>query len=389
MLANSGDVFYIVSLITALYRLSESAFVTAALPFTITIAQFLAGFAAPLVIDRWPLKRVLVYSQAGKTMLLACLAAFLFAWENPQLMFVFTFVFIISFLDGWANPAKGALLPRLVEEKEWMKANAFTSMLDQVVQLGGWAFGGILCVLIGDDGLLVATCLLYVISTAVMGFIQETRLPASGETAKKQNMRSSLQEGWRLIWEYRALRYLTLLMFLGAAANVVWIAAILYVYVEQQLGVSQTWWGFINTCFFLGLITGGAAGMKWTAWIEKRKSRMLIFFTAGLSIVTLLFGLTTMPIIALALSFAYGFGEELQQIVTVTMIQKNVPAEQLPKVYAAQGSLIGLVFGCSSLLAGSVAEAWDIRSLFIGASLILLFGVFTIWRKQKRLLDQK
>ena len=46
-----------------------------------------------------------------------------------------------SLLDGWAAPASHAMLPRLVDAAELTKANSFVAIVDQLIQLGGWAVG--------------------------------------------------------------------------------------------------------------------------------------------------------------------------------------------------------------------------------------------------------
>ncbi|MFS0784330.1 MFS transporter [Bacillus sp. 1P06AnD] len=388
-MANAGDIFYIVSLIASIYQMTESTFVTAFIPFTVTISQFISGFVAPLVIDRASLKNILVYSQLGKTILLVALMAYTTLESGGQsiLIVVFLIVAFIAFLDGWANPAKGALVPRLVSQEEWMKANGFMSVIDQIVQLGGWPAGSLLVAWVGPPPLLSITCAMYALATAAMALIQEG---ANMDQPKgKKGAADSLKEGWSIIWKHRPIRYLTIISCMESMANVVWIAAILYVYVDEQLGVSEAWWGFINTSFFAGLLIGGFIAMKSSGFIEKNMSVIFISFGIGISIVTLLFGFTTIPYAALGFSFAFGICNEIQQIIVTTTLQKKTDSGQLPKIYAAQGALFGLMFGISSLLAGFLADIVSVRFLFAGASAILLIVAMVAWNQKKSLFNRK
>jgi hypothetical protein len=88
-------------------------------------------------------------------------------FNNYTLCFIFhvrpnhlyyLFVFPISFLDGWANPASGALLPILVPDDKLTKANSLLSTLSQCVQLGGWAVGGIFSSFPPFDWFILAIC---------------------------------------------------------------------------------------------------------------------------------------------------------------------------------------------------------------------------------------
>jgi MFS family permease len=117
-LANLGDVFYIVGLMTFLYGLTESAMYMALVPFVSTVSRFLSALIAPLVLEWMGLKRSLVISQTCKTLLLLgffCLT--FYSLDSACVPIVFLVVVVISFLDGWATPARGALVPLLVPEK--------------------------------------------------------------------------------------------------------------------------------------------------------------------------------------------------------------------------------------------------------------------------------
>ena len=73
LFANLGDVFYIVGLISILYHASESVFWLALLPFVNMTGRMISSSFAPLLFNRYKLKTVLVFSQAGKTILLVLL----------------------------------------------------------------------------------------------------------------------------------------------------------------------------------------------------------------------------------------------------------------------------------------------------------------------------
>ena len=210
-LADSGDVIYIVGLISVLYKVTGSAFYMSVIPFTITVARFISGLVTPILIDKYPLGTLLIRSQAGKTVLLLFLGGYnFFGLFLFSIWPIFILVFAISFLEGWAFPASKALIPRLVSNEELVKANSFLSILNQFVQLGGWACGGILAAVLHGENLVWLTFILYVLSTLVLSCIPDTTevIDKKKVTLEKEaiSILNSIKEGWTFIWKSPILR---------------------------------------------------------------------------------------------------------------------------------------------------------------------------------------
>ena len=371
LLANCGDVFYVVGMISAIYGMNGSAAVAALFPFTNTMAQFISGFAAPLLIDRVRLKSLLVWSQAGKTILLLAMGLHYFIEAaSINLALVFSLVFIISFLDGWANPAKNAMLPRLVKRKELVKANSFVAVLDQIVFTSGWALGGVAVAMAGGGTVLLATIVLFLASTVLMALIKDPFKPDKNQSADTVAKRS-FREGWRTIWKVPALRAIHVVFVLESMAGTVWIAAIIYVYVQEQLQAGEAWWGYINAGFFIGMLIGGLAGMKLSAYIGRHLKMAVVSSSFAVAIATALFGLSTVPVLALAFSVISGAAESVKGIAVQSIIQSSVAVGALPKIYAAQSALIAVFFGFSSLAVGYIAEYTTIAVPFLISAALL------------------
>ncbi|MDQ0861105.1 MFS transporter [Bacillus sp. V2I10] len=105
----------------------------------------------------------------------------------------------------------------------------------------------------------------------------------------------------------------------------------------------------------------------------------------GLSLCTFLFGFTTIPLMALFLSFAFGVMEQLKTIAMQTILQSNAPAGKLPKVYSSQGAMLSLTFGLASLLFGFLAEETNVQTVFAVSALILLGSAVFAFQRRKDL----
>ncbi|WP_325048671.1 MFS transporter [Peribacillus glennii] len=102
-LANIGDVLYIVSIISIIYKLNGSAAAVSIVPFTITLAMFVSSLMTPLLLVRVTLKTLMLWSQLGKTFIMFGLGFFMMKGINPSNNFVFfPMIAAIALLDGCA-----------------------------------------------------------------------------------------------------------------------------------------------------------------------------------------------------------------------------------------------------------------------------------------------
>ncbi|WP_336990516.1 MFS transporter [Bacillus infantis] len=381
-LANLGDVFYIVGLISILYSVTGSPVYLALLPFLNMAGRAVSGAISPLMLNKYKLKSMLVSSQVSKTLALFILSGWLWLQSSPEILFVLILIFVIAFFDGWALPASDAMLPRLVEKEELMKANSFLALLNESIQLGGWALGGILTAAAGGQNVIWLTLAFYAVSSLMMQLIND-KTPFQSNT-EKQSTVNVLLEGWISIWTQPVLRSFHVVILIEAIANVVWIAAILYVFVAEVLKAGEAWWGYINTSFFMGLILGGVICKKFSSIFEKNMKLTLISASFGVAIVTLLFGANSLAWAALLLVFLSGLIHQIKGIILYTYIQKEVAAEELPKVFSAQHTLVSMAFALSTVLFGAMAENNSAEITFAIAGILLLFNGIYLLAVRKR-----
>lgn len=382
MAANAGDILYIAGLISALYIITGSAVYMAMLPFFNMTARFLSALFAPFLLDRFQLEKLLAVSQLGKTAVLFVLSIFLhFYMREETVPILFIFVIAIAFLDGWASPARNALLPRLVEKNELVKANSFIAVIDQTVQLGMWPLGAVLVSILGATQVVWLTFILYTISTLLMLLIVRTEKgrQIKPDAAAEENQYKGFKEGWKTIWRTPYLLLISATEVIESSANVVWIAAIMYVYVAEVLHAAEAWWGYINASFFAGLLIGGVLGLRYAHLLESHLKRLINAGAAVLALVTLMFGFLDNAFIALLLSAVFGFASQLKGIAQQTLIQTNVKEVLLPKVYSAQEAASFASYGLSVLLFGYLTDLHGARFIFfLSAGLLLLSSILLI-----------
>jgi MFS family permease len=368
-LANMGDILYIVALIFLIHRVSGSPVYLTAVPFVITFSRFISSILAPLLLNRSQMKSLIAYSQLAKTLLLILfLVIVLFA--NGNVWIYLGMASLISFLDGWALPARNAYVPFIVKREELMGANGFLSTVDQTIQFSSWALGGLLLAILNESLLFILVIVLFLISTLYM-----LKLPVIPSTTlhQKQHWWKQFGEGWSEVSRNKRLRNIFFVYGLESAAGAVWIAAVLYLYVDLVLHRSAAWWGFINSSFFIGLVIASFLVFKRHGLFSGKRSGWLPICMIMTSIVTFLFAWNTAAFAALFLSVLFGAFDQIKTIMLQTYLQESTPPDEMGKVYAAQGALTTLIFGLSSLGVGMLLEFTTVQIIFsISAFLLLL-----------------
>ncbi|PAD10063.1 hypothetical protein CHH76_06030 [Shouchella clausii] len=386
LFANIGGVFYIVGLIPLIHAVTGSATAMALVPFLTMVSRFVSAMIAPLLLERMHLQPLLALSQFAKTFVLLFLACFSTFFLNASTVpAIFLFTIAIGFLDGWSSPARSAMIPRLVEKKQLLKANSFLTMVDRTTELGGWPLGAILVVAIGAANLMWLTVLLYLFATFATTRIENKQTKREMFTESRRFFLSRSLAGWRFILIKPYLRAISVADVLENSANVVWIAAILYVYVDEVLGTGEEWWGYINASFFGGLLIGGMLGYRYASFMEKQISRLIHIGTFAVFLTTLAFSLISTPWVALLFSTLFGFSSQLKGVALQTIVQTNVPEKELARVYSAQEAAGFASFGLSTILFGFLTDLLGARFIFALAAAILLISALYLFVVRKEL----
>ncbi|MGK7377338.1 MFS transporter [Planococcus sp. 1R117A] len=366
-LANIGDVLYIVSIIYVIFELTGSATAAAFVPFTITSSMFISNTLTPLLMQHFNLKWLLAGSQMGKTALLMALAFFLPHLSISNFYGLFLVISLVALLDGCSNPVTRSLIPNYVESEQLLKANGMTETITQLIQTAMWFVGSSLLIWLSANELVWLTAGLFLVSCLLLNSLDTVDFTPSKEQGKWQQ----LSQGWQTVSTSPVLKRIAWMDVLETIASTVWIAAILYVFVSDALLADEKWWGFINGAFFLGLIAGSLFCLRFSNWIEQKLSQFIFLGAVSSSVITIAFGVNSLPALALLFSFLVGVSSQIKNIPQQTVVQTSVPKAQLPTVFTTLGAIGTGIFGVASLLMGILADAFGIRSVFVLSGLLL------------------
>ncbi|GAK13901.1 macrolide efflux protein [Geomicrobium sp. JCM 19039] len=360
-----------------IYAETTSPFIMSLIPVTITGVRFLSSLIVPLLFQRVTLTHLLAIAQGTKVVLMLAL---LWAVPFAPVPVWFIVIGLLASFDAWADPCSYTLIPRIVDPSKRVAANSKAAVVNETTEMGCWALGGVLLAMTHSQLVLLIVLTVYTIAT-VCFFILMRRLPDvfANEEGSTESFFAPLKKGWVTILQTRWLRHTTGISFFSSIISVIWIAAILYVFTEEVLAVSEAWWGMLNASLFIGLMVAGVLLQRYDQFVQHHLARIVFVGFLGSAILTLLFSINTVPVVALIVMIGLGWFLQLENVGTQTIYQAKVEEGLFANVYAAEHALSMLAFGVGSLLVGIISELVDIRLLYL-AGAFTLFAVAFWWR---------
>ncbi|WP_339290670.1 MFS transporter [Paenibacillus sp. FSL W8-0187] len=381
-----AGVVYIMVLTTFMYQESGSAFIAALFPLFNAVARFVAGLTAPLVMEKFGFSKLLVRLQVMKALLLTGLVI-AFPYISSQVSILCMFILFIAFTEGWGNPLIQSMVPRLVAPDRLVKANSSLSVTSQSLQIAGYTFTGFLVVRFGHMPTLIMSCVLIWVSVFTLWIAarsMKAKEPAAAGRAKPSW--EVIREGWFYLWRNPTLRIVTMMDMIEGIAGTIWVGAITLVYVKEVLHQGEAWWGFINASYYVGAIVGGLLMLLLSSFIQKNLIPCMAVGSAVFSLLTLWYGLNSIPIVALILCIAMGPAYQLRDVAQQTALQSSVNQEMLPKIYASRDILLSTVTSLSIAIIGLIADTLGIRMVYIVGSICIAISAglsFTLLRLQR------
>ena len=373
LLANLADIFFRVTIIANIYIISKSVIATSLVPILIGISSFVASLLVPLVTKRLALNRVLSLSQFGKTILLAILVGMFILMQSVAPLVIYLFVVVISILDGFAAPVSYAIVPRYATDLG--KANSALSMTGEAVQLVGWGLGGLLFATIGLLPTTFIILILYIISSFLMLFLPNAEV----EVLESETNLEILLKGWKLVARDPRLRLFVSANLLEIFSNTIWVSSIILVFVTELLNKTESYWGYSNTAYSIGIIISGLIAFRLSEKFLALKWESILFSLIAMAIVTLTILYFPNAQMFLVFSALVGMLSQLKEVPESVFLQETVEENNLVNVYSVLEVISTLAFSVFVLLMSYIAENFGISISFWLSAICLMIEAILIY----------
>ena len=373
LFANLADIFFRVTIIANIYIISKSVIATSLVPILIGISSFVASLLVPLVTKRLALNRVLSLSQFGKTILLAILVGMFTLMQSVAPLVTYLFVVAISILDGFAAPVSYAIVPRYATDLG--KANSALSMSGEAVQLVGWGLGGLLFVTIGLLPTTFIILILYIISSFLMLFLPNAEV----KVLESETNLEILLKGWKLVARDSRLRLSISANLLEIFSNTIWVSSIILVFVTELLNETESYWGYSNTAYSIGIIISGLIAFRLSEKFLALKWESILFSLIAMAIVTLTILFLPNAQMFLVFSALVGMLSQLKEVPESVFLQETVEENNLVNVYSVLEVISTLAFSVFVLLMSYITESFGISISFWLSAICLMIEAILIY----------
>ena len=373
LFANLADIFFRVTIIANIYIISKSVIATSLVPILIGISSFVASLLVPLVTKRLALNRVLSLSQFGKTILLTILVGMFTVMQSVAPLVIYLFVVAISILDGFAAPVSYAIVPRYATDLG--KANSALSMSGEAVQLVGWGLGGLLFSTIGLLPTTFIILILYIISSFLMLFLPKAEV----EVLESETNLEILLKGWKLVARDSRLRLFVSANLLEIFSNTIWVSSIILVFVTELLNETESYWGYSNTAYSIGIIISGFIAFRLSEKFLAAKWESILFSLVGMAIVTLTILFFPNAQMFLLFSALVGMLSQLKEVPESVFLQETVEENNLVNVYSVLEVISTLAFSVFVLLMSYITENFGISISFWLSAICLMIEAILIY----------
>jgi MFS family permease len=313
--------------------------------------------------DQVSRRRIIIFTDlaSGVGVILFALVMFL-APDATDLLLVLLFVVAVGggVLRAFFSPAISAAIPSIVPDEKVAAANSLNQSSTEVSTLIGQGIGGVLFRLLGAPVLFLIDGITYVFSAVSETFIEIPQtLPEERLTWRDAGRRvmADLRAGISHVTARRGLRD-----FMIAAAVINFFSMPFFVllpfHVEDTLGSTPDWFGYMLAGFGAGGIVGyAAAGTLRTT--GRSRGAIMALCLVGLAACMTALGVAPTVGTSLALMIVAGVFHGYFQVGIMTILQLSTPEDMRGRVFGVLQTLVMGLTPISMGLAGVAADLVD------------------------------
>lgn len=395
--SNVGDGVALAAAPLLIASMTSSPILVAAGAILQFLPWLLFGLHAGAIADRFDRRRLVMFANAARAVVLAGLCAFLLT-GTANIWIVLAVAFLYGTAEVFVDTAGSTLLPMLVKPADLGVGNARLQAGYLVAnQFAGPPLGAFLFAA-GTAWPFLLEILCVLLAVVLISRMARTPVPPRPSTGsgthektgsgthEKTHVHTDIAEGLRWLWHNPPVRMLVLIILVF---NVTWAApwGVLVLYATEHLNMGAVGYGALTTAS----AAGGILATLCFGWLERHVSfATLMRVVLSLEVLMhLAFALTSTGWVALVIMFVFGAYAFIWGTISTTVRQRLVPPELQGRVASVNmvGVFGGMVIG--QALGGVIAQFWGLTApwwfAFVGAALTLLF----VWKPISQIVSAK
>jgi len=348
-----------------------SATLMGLLMMLVHLPMVVLGPIAGTFADHYSRRKIIILCDLLAGVSVLALASLLFIFPHRTgliLILMFVVGLLLGAVRSFFNPAISAAIPDIVPSDKVAAANSLNQSSVQISTFIGQGLGGYLFVLLGAPLLILIDGITYLFSAFSESFITIPQiLPEKSKVLKEKFalFKRDTLDGLKIVWKNTGMRSM---FFMAAVLNffIMPIIVLLPFYVEDYLGVTPDWYGYLLAGFGFGALLGyGVAGSVKIS--GQARTRTVIISLISLNVFLASLSVVTSSFLALAVWGIIGAANGFVNINIITLLQISIPSELRGRIF---GLLTTLTAGLTPIALGLGGVIGDLT----GRNIPLIFG---------------
>jgi predicted MFS family arabinose efflux permease len=390
VVSQMGDWFDTIALYTIILNLTGSGRHIGLLMVARFVPSFVFGSLSGVVADRFNRRTIMIVSDLLRAVVVL---GFLLVRRADQVWIIYFLTVLQLAFSTFFEPAKTAVIPSIVADRELVSANAISSVTWSAMLTLGAAIGGVVTGLFGTDVAFILDALSFLLSASLIASVRIPKRPPREK--RKLTMSRALGitetiEGARYV--KRRPRVLALLLVKPAWGMGGGILTLLAVFGEKIFPVGHsaaTGIGVLFAARGIGTAVGPIVARRISGEGKKRMQFSIgIAFLIG-GVFYIAFGAATSFIVALIVLGIAHTGGSILWVFSTVLLQRGVEDNFRGRVFAAELALLTLTMAVSNYATGVLLDPVGLSprvvSIGIGA-FFLLPGL--VWFATERWWDK-
>ena len=368
----------------AIYQRTHDPLALGLIGLAEAIPYILVALFGGAIADRYPRKRIVLWSVAG--MFGGAVALYLLLAYGGNLSTfgllsaVYASVAGVGLARGFYSPAASALRASLIPPALYANASAWSSSFWQLGAVLGPLLAGFLVRPIGLAGTLLVVVILIAIAWLLIAAI---RPPEVAAPITHEPILSAIGDGLRFVFHSRPLLYsisldLVAVLFGG-------VVAILPAFADAILKVGPSGLGWLRAAPSIGAVLTLILLARFSP-VGVQLWRNMLLAVAGFGLATLVFALSSNWWLSLAMLFLTGACDSVSVVIRQYLLNAVPPDHLRGRVLAVNGIFVTTSNEIGAFESGAAARLLGLRASVLAGASVTLLVVAALWFKARYLI---
>lgn len=342
-----------------LYTRTRSPLSLAFVGLVQALPVLLLSIPAGNVADRFSRKKVML--AAAAVMMCGSFGMTAASLMHANILWFYALLGMIGVAGAFSFPARWALMPELVPERDFHNAVTWRTSFWQIAAMVGPGLGGLgLATFRSPWPVYLADGLCGIVVCLMIASIRSRPAPKSSGEAMSWE---TLSAGFRFVWNSPlVLAAITLDMFAVLLGGAV---ALLPVFAEDILKIGPAGLGYLRMAPSIGALT--MALVLTHRPPLQRAGRDLLLSVTGFGVATIVFGLSRNAYLSFAMLVLTGACDNISVVIRSTLIQLRTPDAMRGRVSAVNSIFIGMSNEVGAFESGVAARfLGTVRAVVLG-----------------------